>query len=189
MQLNDLDFKFDNALMQKNDITINLGIKMHKKIDRVIPLLIIAIIASSSSFVIHLASAEWLPEWISQQMQGVSIQPSWNIKYIALLTSIEYGVAAIILYILIQDKLFKYRLPFRILIFSALLTATHGALVRQPLMDYLIGNPLKVTLAQNGMKWLVWILMATVVIIGIEAFASNKSNSSDSTKQKACSDH
>lgn len=58
-----------------------------------------------------------------------------------------YGVTAIALYILIQDKLFKYRLPFRILIFSALLTAIHGALMRQPLMNYLIGNPLQVALA------------------------------------------
>lgn len=86
----------------------------------------------------------------------------------ALISSIEYGVAAVALYALMRDKLIQHGVLFAVVIFSLLLTAIHGAFIRQPLMDYVIGNPLQVVLAQNAFKWLIWLLMSTLVIIGYE---------------------
>jgi hypothetical protein len=54
------------------------------------------------------------------------------------------------------------------LLFSILLASIHGAFVRQPLMDYVVGNPLHVVLVQNGFKWLVWLLMSFLVVFGFE---------------------
>ena len=110
---------------------------------------IVIAIASSSSFVVHVISIEWLPAWIGSQMKGLTTQTSWNVRYIAAITSIEYGFAALSLYFLARDRLIKYGLFKASLIFSVLLTAIHGAFIRQPFMDYVVGNPIQVVLVQT----------------------------------------
>ncbi|MCP4049500.1 MAG: hypothetical protein GY730_02185 [bacterium] len=129
---------------------------------------VIAIIASMSSFAVHLLTVEWLPAWIGSQMQGVEIVPSWSVRYIAAVTSVEYGLAAVALYSLGREKLLTFGIFKAVIIFSILLASIHGAFIRQPLMDYLIGNPLQITLVQNGFKWLIWLLISFVVVYGFE---------------------
>ncbi|MFA0813366.1 hypothetical protein [Microbulbifer epialgicus] len=149
---------------------------------RIILLFVVAAVASSSSFVAHVISSEWLPGWVSSQMQGVNIQPSWNVKYVALISSIEYGVAAVALYALMREQLIKYGVLSAVVVFSLLLTSIHGAFIRQPLMDYVIGNPLQVVFAQNAFKWLIWFLMSAIVIIGYEIIVSPKSRANQVSK-------
>ncbi len=143
---------------------------------RILLFFIIAVVASSSSFVVHVISAEWLSLWVSQQMQNIAIQPSWNVRNTALITSVEYGVAAMFLYYLARDKLIKYGRIKATLIFSILLASIHGAFIRQPLMDYVIGNPLIVVVAQNSFKWLVWFLMSVIVVFGYELIIEKSAN-------------
>lgn len=128
----------------------------------------LAALASSCGFVVHVFSAEWLQQWISQIMQGRVMSSSWDVRYIAMFTSLEYGISAMVLYWLIRDKIIQYGKFKAFLILSLLLTALHGALIRQPLMDFIIGNPIEVALLQNAFKWLVWILMSLVVVYGSE---------------------
>lgn len=129
---------------------------------------IIAVLASASSFIVHVTTVEWLPSWIGNQMQGITVQPSWNIRYIAGITSLEYGLAAIALYYLARDKLLIFGKLKSAILFSILLTAIHGAFFRQPFMDYVVGNPLHVVLVQNGFKWMVWLIMSFCVVYGVE---------------------
>lgn len=129
---------------------------------------IVTVVASASSFIIHVATVEWLPSWVSGQMQGLSVQPSWDIRYIAGVTSLEYGVAAIALYYLARDKLIGLGKFKAALVFAVLLMAIHGAFLRQPFMDYVVGNPIHVVLVQNLFKWLVWLLMSFFVVFGFE---------------------
>lgn len=131
-------------------------------------LLILAILASLGGFIVHVISAEWLPEWIASQMQGLQVQPSWDVRYLAAVTSIEYGLAAIGLYFLGREKLLSLGKLKAALIFSVLLMAIHGVFIRQPLMDLAIGNPLHVSLVQNTFQWLPWIIMAFVTVYGYE---------------------
>ena len=135
--------------------------------------LAIAALASSLGFIVHVFSAEWVQGWVAQIMQGRSVTPSWDVRYIATLTSLEYGASTIVLYWLIRDKVIKYGKFKAFITLSLLFTALHGALVRQPLMDYIIGNPVEVVLVQNALKWLVWILMSLVVVYGSERLAKN----------------
>jgi len=130
---------------------------------------VVAVLASSCGFFIHLLSAEWLQPWVAEQMSGNSVTSSWNVRDIALFTSIEYGIAAVIMYQLMREKLIQYGRFITIFLFATLLTAIHGALLRQPLMDFVVGNPLHVTLVQNIFKWMVWLLMSVVVVNGVEA--------------------
>ncbi len=129
---------------------------------------VIAIVASMSSFVVHVATVEWLPAWIASQMQGLQIQPSWNVRFIAAVTSVEYGLAAITLYYLAREKLLAFGKFKATIIYSILLASIHGAFIRQPLMDYLIGNPMHVTLVQNGFKWMIWLIMSLTIVCGFE---------------------
>ena len=91
----------------------------------------IAAIVSSFGFIVHVFSAEWLQAWIAQYMEGQSIIPSWDVRYIAMLTSLEYGISAIVLYWLIRDKIIKYGQFNAFIILSLLLTAIHGGVVEQ----------------------------------------------------------
>jgi peptidoglycan biosynthesis protein MviN/MurJ (putative lipid II flippase) len=141
---------------------------------RILFLLLVVVFASSSSFVVHVISAEWLSVWVSNQMVNTVIEPSWNVRYVALITSIEYGIAAICLYFLAREKLIKYGKLKACLIFSVLLTAIHGAFIRQPFMDFIIGNPLQVVIVQNAFKWLVWFLMSIIVVFGYELIVKSK---------------
>ncbi|WKE64578.1 hypothetical protein PVT67_12985 [Gallaecimonas kandeliae] len=132
---------------------------------RYLSLLLIAALAANCGFVVHLVSAKWLNAWIAAQRQGHQIQPSWDLRYAALASGLEYGLPTVALYWLMRNRL---GLAARVALLAVLLTALHGALLRQPLMDWLVGNPLAVVLVQNCLKWLVWWLMATVVVIGVE---------------------
>lgn len=139
---------------------------------------LVAAVASTSSFIIHVISAEWLPTWIGSQMQDILIQPSWDVRYIAGITSIEYGFAAVALYFLARDKLAKFGRFKSSIIFSVLLASIHGAFIRQPFMDFVVGNPVQVVLVQNGFKWLIWIIMAFVVVYGYESLLKLSVNQS-----------
>ena len=136
---------------------------------RIFLILLVAVVASTSSFIVHVATVEWLPGWIGEQMHGIQLQASWQVRYAAAVTSLEYGAAAMGFYLLARDKLAQLGTGRAILLMSVMLTALHGALLRQPLMDYLVGNPWQVVVVQNGFKWLVWVLMATLVVTGSEA--------------------
>jgi len=133
--------------------------------------LIVVALASCSGFIVHVFTAEWLQVWVAQVMSGHEVIPSWDVKYIAMVTSLEYGISVIILYWLIRDKIIPYGKFKAFLILSFLLTALHGALIRQPLMDFIVGNPIEVALLQNAFKWLVWFLMSFVVVYGSERVA------------------
>jgi hypothetical protein len=130
--------------------------------------IILVTTASLSGFVVHVITIEWLPDWIGQQMQGVELRPSWAVRYVAAMTSVEYGVSAIVIYYLSREKLIKYGKFKAFLMFSGVLLSINAILVRQPLMDYLIGNPLHVVMVQNVFKWMTWVLLSFVVVYGYE---------------------
>lgn len=142
-------------------------------------LIILAVIASLAGFVVHVITVEWLPSWIGTQMQGLQLQASWDVRYIAAISSIEYGLAAIGFYYLSREKLLRIGKFKSALLFSVLLMAIHGVFIRQPLMDFVIGNPLHVTLVQNAFQWLPWILTAFVVVYGYELINKLMNNHSN----------
>jgi hypothetical protein len=144
---------------------------------RVLLLVLVAFLASASSFVVHVFSVEWLPHWIDAQMQEAVMESSWNVRYIAMFTSVEYGIAAVLLYFLSRDKLAKFGRFGACIIFAILLAAIHGAFIRQPFMDLVIGNPIQVVIVQDGLTWLIWLLMSTIVVNGVESIIRTKKNS------------
>ena len=142
---------------------------------RYLKYLLLAALASTLGFIVHVFAVEWLQPWISQKMANHSVMPSWDVRYFAMLTSIEYGIATILFYRLMRDKVIVHGKLKVSLLLSVLLLGLHGALIRQPLMDFLVGNPLDVALLQNAFKWLTWILISVTVVYGSE-FIDRKKN-------------
>ncbi len=142
---------------------------------KILLMILIAALASSASFVVHVFTVEWLPSWIGSQMDGIAIQASWDVRYIAIFTSIEYGLAASAIYWLAREKLLFLGNFKSSLILAILLASVHGAFIRQPLMDFVVGNPLHVVVVQNIFKWLVWMLMSFVIVYGVEYIIMRKS--------------
>ncbi len=133
--------------------------------------------ASLSSFYIHVFSIEWLEKWIASQMHGMQVYTSWDVRYIAAITSLEYGIGVFLLYFLIREKLNKINKVLRSIILSLLLLAVQGSLFRQPVMDYVIGNPLYITLIQNGFKWIIWMIISFITVFGYEFSIKKEINS------------
>ena len=48
------------------------------------------------------------------------------------------------------------------LLAGGLVLALSGSLIRQPMMNLLIGNPLAVVAVQDGITWLIWLAMGLI---------------------------
>ncbi|EDP60705.1 hypothetical protein [Vibrio sp. AND4] len=144
---------------------------------RIFQYFVIAAVASGCGYLIHSLSVDWLQGWVAKIMErgGHEVSYSPEVLNVAMFTSIEYGVSVLALYFLIRDKIIGFGQFKAFLILTVLLTALHGALIRQPLMDFLIGNPIEVAVVQNAVQWLVWILMSFVVVYGSEYVITDKS--------------
>lgn len=122
-----------------------------------------AFAAAGVGFLIHVGSQGWIRSWVSAHMQGREVIPSWDVRYVALLTSLETGIGLVILYALIRPALPGRSSLLRGLLLGVLMLAVMGRLFRQPVMNLVIGNPLPVVAVQDGISWVLWICMAIVV--------------------------
>lgn len=129
-------------------------------------LLIIAISIASSfvGFVLHVYFTEFFFSFIEKELENISVTPSWDVKYLAAVSSVETGIGITILYYLIKDKLPFKNTFLRGGILSLILLAVMGRLIRQPLMDYAIGNTLYVSVMQNITSWIVWFAICFITI-------------------------
>ena len=136
--------------------------------------LIAAISAAVVGFVIHVGSQGFVKAWVYSRMHGHAVTPSWDVRYIALLTSLEIGIAVVFLYALFRKALPQTRSVVRGLILGVLLLAAQGSLFRQPLMDFIIGNPISVVAVQDGITWVLWLVMCAVAAITFDGVAKNQ---------------
>ncbi|MDC9606744.1 hypothetical protein [Xenorhabdus griffiniae] len=125
-------------------------------------ILIVSMFTAFIGFLIHVVNVEWLTPYIRNEMSNISVLPSWDVRYLAALTSIETGFGITILYILIKRGMPTYNSFARGIIMWLLELAVMGRLVRQPLMDLAIGNPFYISILQNSIAWINWLLICLV---------------------------
>ncbi|GLQ76108.1 hypothetical protein [Vibrio penaeicida] len=136
----------------------------------------VLVLAAAIGFVVHVIEAEWLRAWISQQMTGKSVMPSWDVRYVAMALAIESSIGVFIVYLLLRQKIGNCSLLIQVGALSGIILAMKSMLIRQPVMDFIIGNPIHVVAAQNLLKWMTPILMSTIIVVGyflIERFFVN----------------
>ena len=142
----------------------------------VLRLLLVAAAASAVGFVIHVTDQNIVPPWVQRQMRGVpSAGPpaGWTFAAAAL-SSIEIGAGYAILYALLRLATPTLRPIARGLLTGTLALALGGQLIRQPLMNWIIGNPIYVTLAMAVGPWLTSLAMGVVLALSYEAIAARK---------------
>lgn len=144
-------------------------------IKQIIIVLFIAFAAALFGFVIHVISAEWISNYISNLMAGRTVAPSWDVRYIAAITSIEIGLGATIIYALIRPRLIRQSSITRGLILGVLILMIKSSLLRQPLMNGVIGNPFAVVAVQDGIAWIIWFGMSLIIALSYDALFPLKS--------------
>ncbi|PHM73227.1 hypothetical protein [Xenorhabdus kozodoii] len=125
-------------------------------------ILIVSILTAFIGFIVHVINVEWLIPYIRSEVNNVSVLPSWDVRYLAAFTSIETGFGITILYILIKKGMPTYNSFTRGIIMWLLELAIMGRLVRQPLMDFAIGNPFLISMLQNSISWINWFLICLI---------------------------
>jgi hypothetical protein len=130
-----------------------------------------SIASAVTGFAVHVGSQSWVQSWVSERMQGTSVIPSWDVRYVALATSIEVGVGLTLLYALVRQSMPVRSPVLRGLLLGAILLAVMGRLVRQPLMNLVIGNPLSVVVVQDGISWVLWPTVCVVAAVIFERVA------------------
>ncbi|WP_338803520.1 hypothetical protein WDV76_15575 [Xenorhabdus griffiniae] len=125
-------------------------------------ILIVSISTAFIGFIVHVINVEWLIPYIRSEVNNVSVLPSWDVRYLAAFTSIETGFGITILYTLIKKGMPTYNSFTRGIIMWLLELAIMGRLVRQPLMDFAIGNSVLISILQNSISWINWFLICLV---------------------------
>lgn len=141
------------------------------RVNKYIAGLIAAIASASTGFVIHVASQSRVQAWVDSHMQGHTVTPSWEVRYVALATSLEAGIALVILYALVRTALPVKSSWARGLLLGVLLLAVMGRLFRQPVMNLIVGNPFSVVAVQDGISWVLWLCMCVVVALAYDLLA------------------
>lgn len=130
--------------------------------------LVVSAAAAAAGFSFHVVASEKASHWITKEMQGRSLRTSRNVIFPAAITSLEMGVGLAIFYALVRDHL-PFGNPFlRGVTVGLLVLVMTGKLFRQPIMNWIIGNPMKVVLVQDGVTWLSWLLTTTVLAVVYE---------------------
>ena len=130
----------------------NVNAQMRKPIQFTIA----SIAASAAGFAVHKVFADRLPAWVSAHMENAQIKlPPYGPEIVvpAALTSLESGVAYLVAYLLVRRATPERSVLSRSLLVAALCLALHGSLLRMPVMQLLIGNPVWVTLVQHAGLW------------------------------------
>lgn len=81
-------------------------------------------------------------------------------------------MATAFFYMLLRRSLPGWPTVFRGALLAALLLAASGRLLRQPVMDLAIGNPLAVVLIQDGVAWLTWTALCVAVAVVYDTVAA-----------------
>lgn len=126
-------------------------------------LLVAGALSALFGFAVHLFSSEIVTPYVASVMAGRQVTPSWDVRIPAALSSIEQGIALGLVYLAVRACLPGIGTVRRGLLVGLLALALSGSLVRQPLMNLLIGNPPAVVAAQDGVTWFIWLAMGLIV--------------------------
>jgi len=122
-----------------------------------------SVLAAATGFCLHVFSAEWVQHRVATLMDGKEVMSSWDVRIPAAISSIEIGLGAALCYWLIRSRFPNLGWFRGGLCLTALVLMIKGNLIRQPLMNFLIGNPIEVVAVQDGITWLIWGLMGWTV--------------------------
>lgn len=147
----------------------------------VLTVAVAALLSSIAGFCLHVFSAEWLQHWIAARMEGRAMVSSWDVRVPAAISAIEIGLGASLTYWLLRSRFPALGWARGGLCLAGLILMIKGNLIRQPLMNFLVGNPVEVVAVQDGMVWLTWAVMGWI-IAGVFALFDRQNRQDNSLK-------
>lgn len=128
-------------------------------------------VAAIAAFAIHVKYGNFVGGVVSNAMSGVEIaRPPYGlgITTTAALTSLLPTLGVFIIFALIYDKLPSRSPLIKGVLFAVLRMFSEGQMVRMPLMNALVGNPLWVVALQQSEIWATNLLLSFVLAYSIE---------------------
>ncbi|VVD82732.1 hypothetical protein PHO31112_01196 [Pandoraea horticolens] len=141
---------------------------MHRKVAYALT----AALTCLTGFTLHVLDVDILEKWLAGQPMGPSY--SLSVTLLAALTSIEVGIGLVLLYGLIRPMLKRQSLIARGLVMALLLLASQGRLLRQLVMDQVVGGLAWQGLIRDLVPWLIWMVMCLVLVWAYERFIQLK---------------
>ena len=148
---------------------------------KITQLSVAAISAAAVGFLVHKSFADRLPAWVSAHMGSVQIKlPPYGPEVVvpAALTSLEPGLAFLAAYLLARRATPAWPTWRRALVVAALCLGLQGSLLRMPVMQLVVGNPVGVTLVQHAALWMPYVAACLVVAYAYEFLGRLLANSS-----------
>jgi len=132
--------------------------------------------ASLIGFFTHVFGGRYVTDIVSALMEGKTVVPSWDVRAVAAVTSLETGIGVVLTHVLIRRALPGWGVWKRGVCVAALTLATQGRLFRQGIMDGLIGNPIAVVTLQNGLSWATWLAVSLVAVLILDGAAPDRTS-------------
>jgi len=143
---------------------------------RVFRAAVAACAASLLGFFIHVWGGRYVGDVVSALMEGKTVVPSWDVRAVAAITSIETGIGVVTTHILVRRALPGWGIWKRGVGVAVLALATQGRLFRQGIMDGLIGNPIAVVALQNGLSWATWLAVSLAAVLVLDGAAPDRTS-------------
>jgi len=132
--------------------------------------------ASLLGFFIHVWGGRYVNDIVSSLMEGRTVAPSWDVRAVAAVTSLETGIGVVLTHILIRRALPGWGVWKRGVGVAVLTLATQGRLFRQGIMDGVIGNPIEVVALQNGLSWATWLAVSLAAVLVLDGAAPGRTS-------------
>lgn len=124
------------------------------------------VLVTTIGFVLHVYFFYYTQGLIASLMQGVDVlKPPYGsaINVVAFLTAFIPTAAKVGLYYLIGKHLWFSSKLGKGFVYGLLLSLLRGELIREPVMNYLIGNPIEVIFIQQGQVILTNITLGVLI--------------------------
>lgn len=135
------------------------------------------LIASLASLSIHIFFLDWIGSVIASKMQGIVIaHPPYSqfINFMAYATIFIPVSAVSFVYYIGGDKIPCDNRFLKGIILGIFILLIKGALIREPLMNLLVGNPITVVLMQQSQVWISNLSMAVIIAFIINPLKNTK---------------
>ena len=131
-------------------------------------LVLVVVISTVIGLSTHIYLLKIISPVIAERMQGVVIQkPPYSvvITTIAYITFVFPAIGTVLVYYFIQDVFPGKSRVVKGVLFGLLILLVKGELLRQPIMNFIVGNPIKITLLQQSQVWLSNLIMCVIIAL------------------------
>lgn len=153
-------------------------------------------VASAAGFGIHVLCGQgWALEYATRAAQagrlgGVLREPyPTYVVVVAALTTLIPTLGKVLVFLLVRDRLPGRTALMKGLAFGLLLLLINDALLRLPIMNVVIGNPVDVMLVQSLEAWLISPIMGILIALIVPAPPHSRSSGLGGIKAPELTDH